>query len=341
MLERLKELASNASPEGRRRLLFAVTDLFLMDSAQSEVAKEHLTDIADRSLTAMTSRDRADYAKQVAPSPHLPREVARRLAGDPDVAVANVVLKISPVLTDEDLAAIALSHSQLHLLAIAERADLPETVTGVLVQRGSPDVLRSVSGNGSARFTDDAMILLMTRSKADPQVFQSLVQRARRLPAEQARRVLQIAAKVAPQPTSGSTRPAAPSLQRQAQERKLEVKFLIGDLQTGRRELGDVVKLLASEDRAFDLAQVIGVLAGAPNAQILKALLEPDVSGIAVACRSIGLDKEAFRSILALRATRLHGSAKQLERDLENYTDLPGDVSEHAMRFLKVRAKVG
>lgn len=342
MLERLKQLATNASPEGRRQLLYAITDLFLMDAAPSDAAQEHLTHIADRSLERMATRDRADYAQKVAPKSALPRAVARRLASDPDIAVANVVLKLSPVLTDGDLASIALSHSQLHLAAIAERADLSETVTGVLVERGDQNVLRCVSGNEGAQFSDEAMVRLIARSKADPQVFQSLVQRARRLPPEQAARVLRIAAKVAPQRVQPSPAPEPPpTLQRQAQERRLELKFLIGDIQSGNRGIGEVVTLLASEDRAFDLAQVIGMMANTPNAQILKALLEPDVSGIAVACRSIGLDPQAFRSILELRQARLHGSPRQIERDLQAFQDLPGEVSEHAMRFLKVRAKVG
>jgi uncharacterized protein (DUF2336 family) len=342
MLERLKQLATNASPEGRRQLLYAITDLFLMDAAPSETAKEHLTHIADRSLSGMANRDRAEYAQKVAPKPALPREVAKRLASDPDIAVANVVLKLSPVLTDEDLASIALTHSQLHLAAIAERADLSENVTGVLVERGDPNVLRCVSSNEGAHFSDEAMVRLMARSKADPQVFQSLVQRARRLPPEQAARVLQIASQAAPQKAQAAQASELPiSLHRQAQERRLEVKFLIGDLQSGKRSPSEVIALLASEDRAFDLAQVIGIMANTPNAQILKALLEPDVSGIAVACRSIGLEPQAFRTLLELRQTRLHGSPKQIERDLEAYQELPGEVSEHAMRFLKVRAKVG
>jgi hypothetical protein len=130
-------------------------------------------------------------------------------------------------------------------------------------------------------------------------------------------------------------------LQRQAQERRLEIKFLLADVQAGKRDVGEVVRLLAAEDRAFDLAQVIGILANTPNAQILKALLEPDVSGIAVACRSIGLDADGFRAILDLRQTRLHPSQRQVERDLKAFEELPEDVSDHAMRFLKVRAKVG
>jgi Uncharacterised protein conserved in bacteria (DUF2336) len=344
MLERLKHLASNASPESRRQLLYAVTDLFLMDGAPSEASKEHLTHIADRSLNAMATRDRAAYAGKVAPSPSLPQAVAKRLASDPDAAVASVVLKLSPVLTDQDLAAIALTHSQLHLAAIAERTDLPESVTGILVERGDATVLRCVSGNENARLSEDAMARLMARGKADSLVFQSLVQRARRLAPEQARRVLQVAAKVAPQANGAAPAAAVadrPNLQRQAQERRLEVKFLLADLQTAKRDLGEVVTLLAGEDRAFDLAQVIATLTNTPNAQILKALLEPDASAIAVACRSIGLSADGFRAILALRQTRLQAGPRQIERDIRAYEELPGEVSDHAMRFLRMRAKVG
>jgi hypothetical protein len=110
-------------------------------------------------------------------------------------------------------------------------------------------------------------------------------------------------------------------------------------VRSGARQTDDVVRLLASEDRAFDLAQLIGAVSGIPDAQVLKALLEFDVSGIAVACRSVGLSESAFQALLSLRRTRLRQSEMQVERDLEAFRDLPNDVSERAMRFLQVRLR--
>ena len=51
MLERLSEMSADSSSEGRRTLLNAVTDLFLVDDETSEIARPiTTTEIAKRSI---------------------------------------------------------------------------------------------------------------------------------------------------------------------------------------------------------------------------------------------------------------------------------------------------
>jgi len=140
--------------------------------------------------------------------------------------------------------------------------------------------------------------------------------------------------------SGGGSTPPAGSPRREAQPRRLEVKHLLTDLETGTRSLDEVAALLTDDDRAFDLARVIGTMSGVPDAQVLKALLEPDVAGIAVACGSVGMSSDGFRAVLKLRAARLTQSARQTDRELKAFEELPHEVSEHAMRFLKARTKV-
>jgi uncharacterized protein (DUF2336 family) len=318
-----------------------VTDLFLVDAEPTAAAKDHYAEIADQSLGRLRAADRATYANRVAAAPSLPQATARKLAGDDDVAVASVVLRLSPVLTDADLASIAVTHSQSHLVAIAERATLSETVTEVLVERGDEIVLRKVSGNEGAQFSGNGLSRLVERGQADPVVSANLVRRAERLPPEQAKRVLQIATQVGPQTASpGVAGVAAQPLAKQARERRLEVKLLIADIRDGKSSIDEVVAVLCEQDRAFDLAQVISTFADIPNAQVLKALLQPDASAVGVACKSLDLDPKAFRAILQLRASRLRLSARQVDRDAQLYEQLPADTSQRAMRFLKVRSRV-
>ena len=345
MLERLSEMSADTSSEGRRELLNAVTDLFLVDEEASDAASEHYTDIARRSLDAMDSGDRAAYAERVAEAPQLPKPIAKQLASDDEVAVAHLVLRLSPVLSDDDLAAIAVTHSQAHLAAIAERASLSETVTDVLVERGDRKVLRTVSGNEGASFSDKGLDTLITRSDGDTQVARNLAERSDELPATQARRVLQIAAQMslAPAPdveTEVIDASKNKQFARKARERRLEVRLLIADLKEGKREIDDVVTSLCEDDRAFDLAQVISTFSDIPNTQALRALLQKEASGIAVACKAMGLSENGFRHVLEMRASRLGIPAKQIDRDLASYVDLTAELSERAMRFLKVRSKV-
>lgn len=342
MLDRLAEMSADVSSEGRRQLLNAVTDLFLVDSDPSEAAKDHYAIIAERSLDVMDGGDRAAYAERVAAAPTLPRSVAKTLAADDDISVASLVLKLSPVLTDMDLAAIAVTHSQMHLHAIAERATLSETVTDVLVQRGDEKVLRTVSGNEGASFSNSGMDRLLERGGKDEAVARNLARRAANLPQAQAQRVMAIAAQATgrPAPVQGELYVSPKPVAREARERRLEIKLLIADLKEGRRDLSEVVSMLAEQDRAFDLAQVVSTFADIPNAQALRALLQPEASGIAVACRSLGMEPEAFRTVLELRAKRLNLHPRQVERDAALYEKLPAEMSDRAMRFLKVRTKV-
>ena len=341
MLDRLIGLSKDNSAEGRRELLHAVTDLFLLDEAPAGTAKQHYSDIAVQALRSVGDDDRAAYARRVAGESTLPRSLASKLANDPVIAVASVVLKLSPVLTDADLAAVAVTHSAQHLVAIAQRATLSETVTDVLVQRGDRNVLRTVSGNDGARFSEKGMTDLLDRSEGDEQIVGNLTRRESQLTPVQVVRLQRIASQVAAAPNAAlaNAQPYTPE-RRQAQERRFEVRLLVADIQKGNRSLDEVVELLAEEDRAFDLAQVLSATAGVPNVQCLKVLLDADVTGIAVACRAVGLGHDAFKAVLALRASRLDLSSRQVERDAAIYVDLPEEVAERTMRFLQVRASV-
>jgi uncharacterized protein (DUF2336 family) len=208
-------------------------------------------------------------------------------------------------------------------------------VTDILVERGDAPVLRTVSGNEGAEFSEQGMSTLLRHAEADQLVHQQLSRR-KHLSPEHTERLHRIATGLI---STGDTVPFT-SERRQAQARKLEVKVLISEVKRGARSLDDAAHLLASEDRAFDLAQLIGAVAGIPDAQALKALLESDVSGIAVACRSIGLSEEGFVSVLELRRTRLRQADEQVARDARAYAELPNDVSERAMRFVQVRLKL-
>ena len=345
MLERLSEMSADASSEGRRTLLNAVTDLFLHDNESSEAANEHYSEIARRSLDTMDSADRAAYAERVAAEAKLPNPIAKKLASDDEVSVAQLVLRLSPVLSDDDLAAIAVTHSQAHLVAIAERASLSETVTDVLVERGDRQVLRTVSGNEGAAFSDRGLDKLIKRGDGDTQIARNLAERSDNLPAAQARRVLQIAAQMSLTPapdveTEVVDASKNKNFARKARERRLEIRLLIADLKEGKRAIDDVVTSLCTDDRAFDLAQVISTFSDIPNTQALRALLQKDASGIAVACKAMGLSASGFRSVLEMRASRLDIPAKQIDRDLVSYEGLTAELSERAMRFLKVRSKV-
>lgn len=341
MLSSLTRMPSEMSSEARRQLLNAVTDLFLLDQDPTEPSKAHYGEIALRSLPHLEDEARKAYAGQVAAVPSLPHEVAVTLAGDADSEVARLVLKLSPVLTDTDLAAIAVSQSQHHLVAIAERARLSESVTDILVQRGDRNVLHTVSANEGAHFSDKGFDTLLERGGKDAEIGGALARRSDLTP-NRASRVLEIV-----EGLSGGaglwSKPAdeAATLARRARQQRLEVKLLLADLSAGKRELDEIVTMLAEEDRAYHLAEVIAQASGITNEQALRVLLQRDVSGIAVTCRSLNLGTEAFKSVLELRSRRLLFGARDAEGDLKNYASLDIATAERTLRFLKLKTKIG
>ena len=342
MLNSLGRMNTELSSDSRRQLLNAVTDLFLLDDEPSELAKEHYGEIAVHSLPHLGPAERRDYADHVAAVPTLPHEVAATLARDPDADVARLVLKLSPVLTDTDLAAIAVSQSQRHLVAIAERAHLSAGVTDILVERGDRDVLQTVSSNEGACFSDEGFDRLIQRGGRDATIANALARRSD-LSASRAQRVINIVEQIAETGTGrgASDLTNAQLLAKHARQQRLEVKLLLSDLVAKVRELDDVLILLAEEDRAYHLAQVLAQAADISTEQALRVLMQRDVSGIAVTCRSLGVGAAAFRAIMVLRNRRLYFSSIDLDEVLRDYAKIDLATAERTLRFLKMRIKVG
>ncbi|WP_199092010.1 DUF2336 domain-containing protein [Bosea sp. ASV33] len=339
MLRNLTRMPAEMSSDSRRQLLHAVTDLFLLDHEPTEAVKEHYGEIAAGSLGHLGDEDRKGYADRVAAMPTLPHNVALTLGGDGNAEVARLVLSLSPVLTDTDLAAIAVSQSQQHLVAIAERARLSESVTDILVERGDQKVLHTVSANEGAAFSDRGFDRLLERGERDAAITDALARRSDLAP-NRAQRVLRIVEQFSDGSSAAPATEASVSLARQARQQRLEVKLLLSDLAAKVREVDDVLVMLADEDRAYHLSQVLSEIAGISIEQALRVLMQRDSSGIAVACRSLGIGSTAFRAILQLRARRLYFSSRDVDDDVDAYEKLDLATAERTLRFLKLRTKI-
>ncbi len=101
-----------------------------------------------------------------------------------------------------------------------------------------------------------------------------------------------------------------------------------------------MLTMLADEDRAYHLAQVLGQIAGITVEQALRVLMQRDASGIAVTCRSLGIGATAFRALLQLRARRLYFSQSDIDDDVDGYAKLDLATAERTLRFLKLRTKI-
>ena len=341
MLHSLFKLAAETSSDARRRLLHAVTDLFFYDPEPTGMSKHHYGEIALRALPHLDAGARQGYADEVAAEPNLPRSVANALAGDPDGEVARLVLRLSPVLTDRDLAAIALNQSQDHLAAIAERVRLSEKITDILVERGDNGVLKTVGGNEGAAFSEGGFDRLLERGREEVAIPRAVAIRSD-LSEDRAARVMRVLVELGEDDdldfVDGSE---AATIARQARQQRLEVSQLVADLKAKVRVIDDVVIMLAEEDRAYHLAQVLAQSSGIGVEQALRVLLRRDVSGIALACRALDVGFPAFAAILGLRSRRLMFANKDTEDDLRRYAQIDLTAAERGMRFIRIKARAG
>ncbi|HVL71852.1 MAG TPA: DUF2336 domain-containing protein [Beijerinckiaceae bacterium] len=287
-------LASGLEPETRTELLHAVTDLYLGRDGRTEGAQDAYAGIAAACLTRMKADDRAAYAERVAPEAALPRVVARTLAQDAEAAVATPVLRRSPALKAEDLAAAALSGSQDRLRAIAGRERVPESVTEILVSRGGEPVLAAVAANAGAQLSEASLAVLAERTRLHLDVVRIL---ARRFGTEWVARL--------------------------ARKRRIGLDSLMAEVRRDRAALGAAVEQLAVDGRALDVAEILAAVGGEGKAAVLQQLLADDGTAIAALCRRLGVRPAEFESLVRLRAARRGLAAAKVAQEIAAYEDAP------------------
>ena len=114
---------------------------------------------------------------RLAAADHAPNPVINHLSNNDDIAVAGQVLQKSKVLTDENLVEIAKTKGQEHLLAIAARAHVSETVTDALVERGDVHVTQKVVSNNGARLSELGFVKVVHEARTDEALASTLAHR--------------------------------------------------------------------------------------------------------------------------------------------------------------------
>ena len=164
----LDDLIERGSPGKRATTLERMTAFFLDGASRFNDDHVRLFDLVfSRLIGKIETAARAELSRRLAPVGKAPIETVRRLAHDDDIAVAGPLLERADRLSDADLADIAQSKGQAHLLAICARARIAQPVTDVLLRRGDREVVHSVAENRGARLSDEGFCTLVERAKTD------------------------------------------------------------------------------------------------------------------------------------------------------------------------------
>ena len=147
--------------------------------------RSELTDAergAAQEIIRMLAQDAAELVRRalavtLRTSELLPHDVAMQLAQDV-TTVAVPVLTHSPLFTDKDLAEIIRSGGPVRQVAVAKRAVLSETVTGVLAESAVEEAVVIACANDNARFSDKGMEKVVDRFNESEVLHSVLINRA-------------------------------------------------------------------------------------------------------------------------------------------------------------------
>jgi uncharacterized protein (DUF2336 family) len=147
------------------------------DETRQRVQKD-----AVASLTAMVAeaalRVRISIAEAVRDMPEGPRDIVLRLAQDPAVMVCEPVILFSPMLTQEDLAAlIASGPPPSTMLAVASRPRIGPAVADAIVEVADPAAIRALLCNQTAQIREATLDALAAQSEHHTDWQEPLVRR--------------------------------------------------------------------------------------------------------------------------------------------------------------------
>ncbi len=110
-------------------------------------------------------RVRAAIAEVVKEMPNAPRELVLRLAHDTALQVSEPVIRLSPILTQEDLLSLlATSRSPEIALAVARRPGLTGDVADALAETADASAIRAMLLNHSAQIRESTIDALIARA---------------------------------------------------------------------------------------------------------------------------------------------------------------------------------
>jgi uncharacterized protein (DUF2336 family) len=348
LIDDLEAAVQSGSADKRAGMLRKVTDLFLGNAEQySREQVDVFGDVMNRLIAEVESTVLPELSKKLAPVDRAPSSVVQRLARHDEITVAAPVLAQSNLLSDEDLAEIATQKPQGHLSAISERSRLAAAVTDILVQRGDTTVLRKLSGNEGASFSQTGFRTLHRRAEGDEQVAANLAVR-KDLPPQMMDQLLakateMVRLRLAERFGTGGNdlRSDIASLLQKPSDvpapRDFRLAETIVDKMRERNQLDETAILdFAASGRYEELTVGLARLCSAPVSLIDRIMQNPRYDGVLVACKAFGLHWSTFRAILVGRLP-VPPSEAELERARSDFLKLTVATAQRMFRFWLVR----
>jgi uncharacterized protein (DUF2336 family) len=315
IVRELESSLRDGSPDKRQEVLKRVTDLFV--GAATDYSDE-VTGLFDQVMGHLIhhveSRALVELSTRLAPLPNAPTRTVRRLARHDAIEVSGPLLSGSKRLDDAELIDIATTKSQAHLASIAQRPQINEAVTEVLVDHGNADVANAVASNTGAKISNLTMAKLVMRADGDDRLAGSIASRN-----DISRVMFRHLMAQATETVRARLLVAAPPNQRDVVQQVIDaLAAQVGPRKRGEQEQDEARRIVAgfSQDTNLTRAKVASFAGGKRTAELLAALSvlsglsvdevsrlvdAPSTFGLMALCRSIMLDWRAANAIVAAR----------------------------------------
>jgi uncharacterized protein (DUF2336 family) len=354
IIAELEDAVRSGSSEKRVSTLRQVTDLFLHGGERlSEDQIKVFDDVLCHLITRVETRAKAELSKRLATLDYAPLEVIQQLARDDKIAVAEDILVRSNRLTTDTLVEIASTKGQDHLFAISGRADLPEVVTDVIVNRGERRVVRKLAGNTSARFSEAGYAGMVVHAEADDELTEILGLRTdlpinflrdllRRATDAVRARLMAIAPPELQEEVSRVLKAIADAAGTEPQQtRDFTRAEAIVRRMKGLNELNDAAIIKLAESRRFDeVTAALAIQTNVPCALIAKVMEGHRADLMLIPCRAAALAWPTVKAILTYRQVKPRIDERTLEIAGKDYGKLSVETAQRTLRFWQLHDKI-
>jgi uncharacterized protein (DUF2336 family) len=332
LISELETVVQRGSAHRRVQILHQITCLFL--SVADRLNEQHIgvyDDIFVRLMECSGPEILARLSSAFADLASAPKQAIRNLAIHVDATVAAPVLLKSASISETDLIEVAGTRGQQHLLAIARRKTLSETLTDVLVLRGDTQVCRAVAKNDGARFSRRGLSKLIDTAARDDDVAESLVLRSDTtseticgLVSNTTSAVHARLLKVASPGTRGTIAVAIESMAAQAGAKKphpvdySEAKSTVLSLNNAGKLNDSSVNRFAVRGEHTKLVAALSLLAEVPIQTVEELVRQSDLCGLVIACRASRLNWQTTLAVIRNRK----GAQPVSQRDTEQYKEV-------------------
>jgi uncharacterized protein (DUF2336 family) len=293
----------------------------------------------------------AEMSEQLAPVGQAPPAIVRRLARNDEIRIARPILQESSRLSAEDLVEIAQTKSEQHLLAVAGRWWLKETVTDALLARRFASVSRRVVSNPGAKVSAGGFAIILAQAEKDPDLAVETGVRAD-LPSELRLQLLNNATEEvrgrllerAPQHLFEEIRNAIATVAAGIERDMTRVRdFTAAKRHVGKLKdsgvLNEAVLLGFARQRKYEETVVALAYLAHSSIEVIRPLMQSlRGEGLLVPCRAAGLTWETTAAVMECRYST--GTMGPIEKAAaqSQFKQITRGNADRLLRFWQVRA---